>query len=65
MDIGILEDYREGLEILATARATTVGGVVNSLVYKGLREALTDEVLDSALAKHRAQVKKRLRLDED
>jgi hypothetical protein len=63
-EVIILADYHEGIDLLATAWATTPDAVVNSLVYRGLREHLTDETLDRALAKRRVTVKTKLRLGE-
>jgi hypothetical protein len=36
-EVIILKDYHEGIALLATHHNTTFDGVVNGLVYRGLR----------------------------
>jgi len=58
----IHSSYMPGIKALAAHLNTTEAGVINSLIYKGLREALTDDVLASAVSKEIETIKRQLKL---
>ena len=65
MHVEIHSSYEAGIRALAAYHHTTEDGIVNSLVYQGLRSRLTDEVLAGAMEKVVATITRQLKLNEE